>query len=100
MVLESAEVSEQQALVEFILTWMIKLGVKSIKTVKVYGRLVKTFDIAWHQGFELEKQVKTPTPLSAQPTSANTQASSQVKFSRKKVSEAEFRSAVRELLSG
>lgn len=94
VVLESVEIPEQQVLVAFILTEMICLGIKFISKVKVYGRQVRTFDAAWYQEFELEKQIESPSSASAQSTSANTQASFQVGFSKKRVSEAEFRAAL------
>ena len=93
VVLEAAKVPNQQALVAFVLAEMIGLEVKSIRTVKVYGLQQNTFDFAWHQEFKLEEQVESPS-ASAKSTSANTQASSQEKFSRQRVSESEFKAAL------
>jgi predicted GTPase len=93
VVLEAAKVPNQQALVAFVLAEMIGLEVKSIRTVKVYGLQQNTFDFAWHQEFELEEQVESPS-ASANSTGANTQASSQVGVSRKRVSESEFKESL------
>ncbi len=96
VVLESVEVPEQDYLVAFILMEVTSLEVKSIRKVKVYGQQAKTFDPAWYQEFELEKQVELPSSASAQSTCANTQANYQKELSRNRVSEIEFRAALEE----
>lgn len=94
VVLESAEVPEQDYLVAFILREMTSLKIKSIRKVKVYGQYTKTFDPAWYQEFELENKVESPS--SAQSKNSKYQTSSQKEFSRNKVSEVEFRAALAE----
>ena len=94
VVLESAEVPEQDYLVAFILREMTSLKIKSISKVKVYGRQAKTFDPAWHQEFELENKVESPS--SGQSKNSKYQTSSKQEFSRKTVSEVEFRAALAE----
>ncbi len=96
VVLESVEVPEQKDLAAFIFTVLIKLEIKSIRKVKLYGKQAKTFDPAWYQEFDLEKQVELPSSASAQSTCANTLANYQKELSRNKVSEPEFRAALEE----
>jgi len=93
VVLETDEVPNQQNLVAFVLAEMICLEVKSITKVKVYGLQQRTFDFAWHQEFDRGEQIESPS-VSAKSTGANTQASSQVGFSRQRVSESEFKEAL------
>jgi len=93
IVLEADEVPNQQNLVAFVLAEMICLEVKSITKVKVYGLQQRTFDFAWHQEFDRGEQIESPS-VSAKSTGANTQASSQVGFSRQRVSESEFKEAL------
>ncbi len=93
VVLEADDVPNQQNLVAFVIAEMICLEVKSITKVKVYGLQQRTFDFAWCQEFDRGEQVES-TPASAQSTTANTQPSSQVGVSRKRVSESEFKAAL------
>jgi predicted GTPase len=93
VVLEADDVPNQQNLVAFVLAQMICLEVRSITKVKVYGLQQRTFDFAWCQEFDRGEQVES-TPASAQSTTANTQPSSQVGVSRKRVSESEFKEAL------
>jgi hypothetical protein len=52
IILESDEVSNQQAsLVEFIRTGIVKLGVESINTVKVYGVSTGNKKPVWEEAF-------------------------------------------------
>ena len=60
--LESDQVSNLQAsLVEFIRTGVVKLGVESINTVKVYGVLNSNETPAWEEEFFLRTPPKTNT---------------------------------------
>ena len=60
--LESDQVSNQQAsLVEFIRTGVVKLGVESINTVKVYGVLNGNETPVWEEEFFLRTPPKTNT---------------------------------------
>jgi hypothetical protein len=75
VLLESAQIPKQQAMVSFIRNGLTKLEVESIKTVKVFGRQVGEESPAWSQSFEMVSEVETPsipesmeleTPLSPQ----------------------------------
>ena len=60
VLLESAEVPNQQATVSFIRKGLIKLEIESINTVKVYGRQNGEETPAWNQTFELIPIQDTP----------------------------------------
>jgi len=60
VLLESAEVPNQQATVSFIRKGLIKLEIESINTVKVYGRQNGEETPAWNQTFELLPVQDTP----------------------------------------
>ncbi len=75
VLLESAQIPKQQAMVSFMRNGLTKLEVESIKTVKVFGRQVGEESPAWSQSFEMVSEVETPsipesmeleTPLSPQ----------------------------------
>jgi hypothetical protein len=75
VLLESAQIPKQQAMVSFMRNGLTKLEVESIKTVKVFGRQVGEESPAWSQSFEMVSEVETPsfpepieleTPLSSE----------------------------------
>jgi hypothetical protein len=53
ILLESAQIPEEQKMVPFIRNGLIKLGVESVTTVKVYARQTGEQSPAWQQTFEL-----------------------------------------------
>lgn len=61
ILLESAQIPDQEAMVSYIRKGLIKLGVESIKTVKVYGRQKGVESPAWNQQFELAVPEETPS---------------------------------------
>ncbi|HEY9902215.1 MAG TPA: hypothetical protein V6D43_07265 [Candidatus Sericytochromatia bacterium] len=61
VLLESAQIPKQQAMVSFIRNGLTKLEVESIKTVKVFGRQVGEESPAWSQSFEMISEVETPS---------------------------------------
>jgi hypothetical protein len=64
VMLESLQVPDQQAAVQFIRKGLTKLKAESIKTVKIYGRQVGTDFPAWSQELDLASQ---PPPVSHNP---------------------------------
>lgn len=54
VLVESAQVPNQKAMVSFIRQGLTKLGVETIKTVQVYGRQKGQDSFAWNQSFEIE----------------------------------------------
>ncbi len=56
VVLESSEVPDQKALIAWLETEIIGLGIKSIRTIKVCGKQSGSFDYAWQEEVEPEKQ--------------------------------------------
>lgn len=54
VLVESAQVPNQKAMVSFIRQGLTKLGVEAIKTVQVYGRQKGQDSFAWNQSFEIE----------------------------------------------
>lgn len=86
VLLESAQIPNQQAMVSFIRNGLTKLEVESIRTVKVYGRKLGEELPAWNQSFEMMPEVETPsipeqmeleTPLSPQEIELETPSSTQ-----------------------
>jgi hypothetical protein len=61
ILLESAQIPDQKAMVSYIRNGLIKLEVESIKTVKVYGRQTGEESSAWSQKFEIVSQQETPS---------------------------------------
>ncbi len=59
ILLESAQIPQQKAMVSFIQKGLTKLGITSIKTVKVYCRQMGEKSPAWSQTFEIVSQVET-----------------------------------------
>jgi hypothetical protein len=60
VLLESAQIPNQQAMVSFIRNGLTRLEVESIRTVKVYGRKLGEELPAWNQSFEMMPQVENP----------------------------------------
>jgi hypothetical protein len=54
VLVESAQVPNQKAMVSFIRQGLTKLGVETIQTVQVYGRQKGQDSFAWNQSFEIE----------------------------------------------
>jgi hypothetical protein len=86
VLLESAEIPNQQAMVSFIRNGLTRLEVESIRTVKVYGRKLGEELPAWNQSFEMMPEVETPSipepmgleaPLSPQEIELETPSSTQ-----------------------
>ena len=77
ILLESAQIPDQQDMVSFIRQGLTKLGIESINTVKVYGRQLGEESPAWSQTFEMipeeeipsiSEEMKLETPLSTEQT--------------------------------
>src|SRR5919202_2313436 len=78
IMLESAQVPNQQDLVTFIRKGLVSLGAASINQVKVYGRQAGQEIPAWWQDFELKAQVKSIPILSGiSPNSSSKQKQQQ-----------------------
>ncbi|WP_292731597.1 DUF4429 domain-containing protein [Nostoc sp. JL31] len=74
IMLESAQVPNQQALVAFIRKGITGLGAASIERVKVYGRQIGEEFPAWNQEFELVVHASsTPSPINTYSTLSNDQ---------------------------
>ncbi len=54
VLVESAQIPNQKAMVSFIRQGLTKLGVETIKTVQVYGRQQGQDSFAWNQSFDIE----------------------------------------------
>ena len=54
VLVESAQIPNQKAMVSFIRQGLTKLGVETIKTVQVYGRQKGQDSFAWNQSFDIE----------------------------------------------
>jgi len=54
VLVESAQIPNQKAMVSFIRQGLTKLGIETIKTVQVYGRQKGQDSFAWNQSFDIE----------------------------------------------
>ncbi|MEP0789625.1 MULTISPECIES: hypothetical protein [Cyanophyceae] len=63
VMLESAPVPDQQAVVPLIRDGLIGLGIESFKKVKIYGRETGEDFPEWQQEFELDNQVNLPLSI-------------------------------------
>ncbi|MEH1904684.1 MAG: DUF4429 domain-containing protein [Nostoc sp.] len=69
IMLESAQVPNQQALVAFVRKGIVGLGAASIERVKIYGRQTGEEFPAWNQEFELVVHASsTPSPINTDST--------------------------------
>ncbi|MEH2416241.1 SHOCT domain-containing protein [Nostoc sp.] len=71
IMLESAQVPNQQALVAFVRKGIVGLGAASIERVKVYGRQGGEDLTVWTEEFELVLQVNSSTSVISQPLTIN-----------------------------
>jgi hypothetical protein len=78
IMLESAQVPNQQALVAFIRKGITSLEVASIQRMKVYGRHIGEEFPAWSQEFELGRQSNPFSEFSTSPNQENQQTSSSI----------------------
>jgi hypothetical protein len=62
VVLESATIPDKQALSQFVLNGISKLGADSIHKLRIYGRQAGSSKSAWSQEFSLKEQEKPETP--------------------------------------
>ncbi|MFP4101897.1 hypothetical protein [Coleofasciculus sp.] len=54
VLVESAQIPNQKAMVSFIRQGLTKLGIETIKTVQIHGRQKGQDSFAWNQSFEIE----------------------------------------------
>ena len=78
IMLESAQLSNQQALVAFIRKGITSLGTAPIERVKVYGRQTGEEIPAWSQEFELRTQSNPFSDFSTFPSQEKQQANSSI----------------------
>jgi hypothetical protein len=84
VMLESVQVPNQQAFVEFIYEGITSLGAESIKSVKIYGRQAGEEFPAWSQKLDLESppslvlSTLSPSLSSASPRGEENQNNSQI----------------------
>ena len=79
VILESAEVPEQQVLMPMMCKGIIGLGIEGVEQVKIYGRCTGETTPAWSRGFTntginktTQVQVTTPEPQTITPVIAQT----------------------------
>jgi hypothetical protein len=74
VVLKSEQLPKKKDSVAFIHKLMVKLGVKSIKTVKIYGKQIEETSPGWTESLDLTykiKEAKNQPKLSKSPSSAH-----------------------------
>ncbi|MCG6135746.1 MAG: 50S ribosome-binding GTPase [Nostoc sp. LLA-1] len=94
VVLELAAVPQQAELLPIIIREITYLNLASIKTVKVYGKQIKTFDPAWNYKFYLRSEQRSDFSISSQYENKRHSSTSKRQMPIDKVSQAEFEDAL------
>ncbi len=69
VMLESAEIPNQQAMVELLNTEVSKLGISSVKTIKLFGKQTDEDFPDWHQEINLDSKSEIPSQQVAEAVS-------------------------------
>ncbi|TAF07120.1 MAG: hypothetical protein EAZ77_10825 [Nostocales cyanobacterium] len=93
--LESVAVTKKDQLLPIIMREIAHFKLTSIKTVKIYGKQIKTFDPNWYHNFDLSPQNNYDYSQSNKSGNYSNTSNYDVKISKKKVSQAEFKQALR-----
>lgn len=72
VMLESAQSTNKQELVTWIINGITNLNVTTIKRVKIYGKEIGVHFPSWGEEFDLREGADQPTSIGAKPVSLNT----------------------------
>lgn len=95
IVLESVAVTKKDQLLPVIMREIAHFKLTSIKTVKIYGKQIKTFDPIWYHDFDLYSQNNYDYSQSNKSENYSNTSNYEVKIPKRKVSEAEFKEALK-----
>jgi hypothetical protein len=95
IVLESVAVTKKDQLLPIIMREIAHFKLTSIKTVKIYGKQIKTFDPIWYHDFDLYSQNNYDYSQSNKSENYSNTSNYEVKIPKRKVSEAEFKEALK-----
>jgi tRNA U34 5-carboxymethylaminomethyl modifying GTPase MnmE/TrmE len=93
--LESVAVTKKDQLLPIIIREIAHFKLTSIKTVKIYGKQIKTFDPIWYHDFDLYSQNNYDYSQSNKSENYSNTSNYEVKIPKRKVSEAEFEEALK-----
>lgn len=94
VVLESAAIPQQAELLAIIIREITYLNLAFIKTVKVYGKQIKTFDPAWNHTFYLRSEQRSNFSTFSKSENKRHSSTSKLQIPIEKVSQAEFEDAL------
>lgn len=95
IVLESVAVTKKDQLLPVIMREIAHFKLTSIKTVKIYGKQIKTFDPIWYHDFDLYSQNNYDYSQSNKSENYSNTSNYQVEIPKGKVSQVEFEEALR-----
>lgn len=93
--LESVAVTKKDQLLPVIMREIANFKLTSIKTVKIYGKQIKTFDPNWYHNFDLYPQNNYDYSQSNKSKNNRNTSNDQVEIPKGKVSQTEFEEALR-----
>jgi tRNA U34 5-carboxymethylaminomethyl modifying GTPase MnmE/TrmE len=93
--LESVAVTKKDQLLPIIMREIAHFKLTSIKTVKIYGKQIKTFDPIWYHDFDLYSQNNYDYSQSNKSKNNTNTSNYQVEIPKGKVSQVEFEEALR-----
>ncbi|MFN5241934.1 MAG: GTPase, partial [Aphanizomenon sp.] len=95
IVLESVAVTKKDQLLPVIMREIAHFKLTSIKTVKIYGKQIKTFDPNWYHNFDLQPENNYECSQSNKSENYKNTSNYEVKIPKRKVSQAEFEEALK-----
>ncbi|MFM6430615.1 MAG: GTPase, partial [Dolichospermum sp.] len=93
--LESVAVTKKDQLLPVIMREIANFKLTSIKTVKIYGKQIKTFDPNWYHNFDLYPQNNYDYSQSNKSKNNRNTSNDQVEIPKGKVSQTEFKEALK-----
>ena len=93
--LESVAVTKKDQLLPVIMREIAHFKLTSIKTVKIYGKQIKTFDPIWYHDFDVYSQNNYDYSQSNKSENYSNTSNYEVKIPKRKVSQAEFEEALK-----
>ena len=93
--LDSVAVTKKDQLLPIIMREIANFKLTSIKTVKIYGKQIKTFDPNWYHNFDLQPENNYECSQSNKSENYKNTSNYEVKIPKRKVSQAEFEEALK-----
>jgi tRNA U34 5-carboxymethylaminomethyl modifying GTPase MnmE/TrmE len=93
--LDSVAVTKKDQLLPIIMREIAHFKLTSIKTVKIYGKQIKTFDPNWYHNFDLQPDNNYECSQSNKSENYSNTSNYEVKTPQRKVSQSEFKEALK-----